>query len=69
MRYYVTNYDNIPLHNQPESGYTKLQAIERAQREVKECVNLFGGKPQDYTNDFHIMDSKCNICYDLQSAI
>jgi hypothetical protein len=68
-RYYVANEDFIPLHAQPEDGYTKLQAIERAQREVDECVRLFGGKPQDYTGDFHILDDNMKYCRDLDSAI
>lgn len=68
-RYYVTNEDFIPLHAQPDEGYTKLQAIERAQREVDECVKLFGGKPEDYTSYFHIFDDKMNYQRDLDSAI
>jgi hypothetical protein len=69
MRYYVCNFDNIPLHSQPENGYTKLQAIERAQREVKECVELFGGKESDYTGYLHIMDSKFNVLKELDNWI
>lgn len=69
MRYYVADYNGIPLRSQPENGYTKLGAIERAQRECEECVSLFGGKIQDYTNDFYIMDSNLKIHPELQSAI
>ena len=68
-RYYVTNEDLIPLHAQPREGYTKLQAIQRAQREVNECVDLFGGRPEDYTSDFHIVDDNFNSCPELDSAI
>lgn len=68
-RYYVTNEDLIPLRAQPEDGYTKLEAIARAQREVDECVKLFGGKPENYTSCFHIMDDKCHYCKELDSAI
>ncbi len=69
MRYYVTNDDLIPFHEQPETGYTKLQAIERAQREVKECVKLFGGKQSDYISWFHIVDENFHYCRDLDMAI
>lgn len=68
-RYYVTNYDMIPLHAQPPEGYTKLQAIARAQREVRESAELFGGDPKDYVSYYHIVDDKFNRCVDLDSAI
>lgn len=68
-RYFVTNDDFIPLHAQPSEGYTKLQAITRAQREVDECVKLFGGRPDEYTSEFHIVDSDFNHCPELDSAI
>lgn len=69
MRYYVTNDDLIPFHEQPAEGYTKLQAIERAQREVKEAVKLFGGKESDYTSWFHMVDNKFHYHKELDSAI
>jgi len=69
MRYYIADNNGIPLSNQPENGYTKLGAIERAQRECEECVSLFGGKIQDYTNDLYIMDSNFKIHSELQNAI
>lgn len=68
-RYYVTNNDMIPFHAQPPEGYTKLQAIARAQREAEECVKLFGGKESDYTSWFHIVDNKFHHCEDLDLAI
>ena len=68
-RYFVTNEDYIPLHAQPAEGYTKLQAIQRAQREVNECADLFGGRPDEYTSDFHIVDDDFNRCPDLDRAI
>lgn len=68
-RYYVTNEDYILLHAQPAEGYTKLQAIQRAQREVRESANLFGGRPDEYTSYFHIVDDDFNRCPDLDSAI
>lgn len=68
-RYYVTDENLIPFHEQPADGYTKLEAIERAQREVKECAKLFGGKESDYTSWFHIVDNKFNWCDELDSAI
>lgn len=68
-RYYVTNDDMIPLHAQPSEGYTKLQAIARAQREAKESAKLFGGDAKDYVSYYHIVDDKFNKCCDLDSAI
>ena len=67
--YFVTNEDFIPLHAQPEQGYTKLQAIARAQREVNRCAELFGGTPADYVSDFHIVDNNFNHCPELDTAI
>ena len=69
MRYYISDNNGIPLRNQPKNGYTKLEAIERVQRECEECVSLFGGKIQDYTNDFYIMDNNFKIHSELQNAI
>lgn len=56
-RYYVANEHNIPLHYQPDNGYTYLQAICRVQREMDECVKLFGGRPQDYIDSFTVLDN------------
>lgn len=69
MRYYISDNNGIPLSNQPKNGYTKLEAIERVQRECEVCVSLFGGKIQDYTNDFYIMDNNFKIHSELQNAI
>ena len=68
-RYYVTDSDLIPLRGQPDEGYTKLQAINRAQREVEECAKLFGGKPEEYVSEVHIVDTNYNYCVELDSAI
>lgn len=68
-RYFVTNNDFIPLHAQPSEGYTKLQAVARAQREVDECVELFGGTAADYVSYFHIVDNNFNHCPELDTAI
>ena len=35
MRYFVTDYNLIPLSCQPEEGYTLTDAIARYNREVK----------------------------------
>lgn len=56
MRYYIANDQGIPFHAQPENGYTKLQAIARVQREIKECIELFGGKFSDYKTWFLVYD-------------
>jgi len=69
MRYYVTNDDLIPLHAQPPEGYTKLQAIERAQREAQEATELFNIPINESVKWFHIVDSNFNYCKNLDSAI
>ena len=56
-RYFIANENNIPLHAQPENGYTWLQAISRAQREIEECIRLFGGSFDDYKCFFSVLDS------------
>lgn len=38
-------------------------------KEIAEYVKLFGGKPEDYTSCFHIMDDKMHYCRELDSAI
>ena len=69
MRYYVVNYDGIPLHAQPANGYTKLQAIERCQRECEEASKIFGGSVSSYTRYFHVADENFKIIKDLDTAI
>lgn len=68
-RYWVTDSDGIPLSNQPEEGYTKNQAILRAQREAEELSRLFKEPVSKTAKYFHIMNSSNNICYELDSAI
>ena len=60
MMYCVAGNDGIPFYEQPHNGYTLEEAIERVGREIEECVILFGGKPEDYKNDFIIYDEKFN---------
>lgn len=69
MRYFVTNDDLIPLHEQPENGYTKLQAIERAQREAEQVCNLFNISINEAVKWFHIIDDNIHYCIELDSAI
>lgn len=69
MRYYIADVNNIPLHSQPENGYTKLGVLNRAQRELAECVELFGGRPNDYTSCFHILDQNFNRCEEIETGI
>ena len=68
-RDYVTREDYIPLHAQPPEGYRKLQAIARAQREVREAVNLLGGSASEYTDCFHIVDDNFEKCPELDRTI
>lgn len=68
MRYYVTDSNYIPLHEQRPDGYTKLQAIDRVQREMKECVEFFGGEMKDYKSWFHIVDTNFNIIVEFEKA-
>ena len=69
MRYYVTNNNLIPLHEQPSQGYTKLQAIARCQREACECVKLFNIKMSEAVKWFHVVDNKFRYCKDLDNCI
>lgn len=69
MRYYVTNPDLIPFHAQPENGYTKLQAIARAQREAEEASKSFDLPITETAKWFHIVDSNFHYCQKLDSAI
>lgn len=68
MRYFVTDYNGIPYKEQPENGYTKLQVIERVQKEIENCIKLFGGNFQDYKDWFIIKNNKFETI-DLKNAI
>ena len=70
-RYWVTNDDYIPISEQPDEGYTKMGAIQRAQREVERITNnkRWNVSISDASKLFHIMDSDGNICHDLDDAI
>lgn len=70
MRYYIADDNAIPFHEQPAEGYTKLQVIARAQREIDECIKLFGGSFQDYKSWFIILDNKFHdVTKDFINAI
>ena len=69
LRYYVTDDDYIPLKAQPDEGYTKLQAIQRAQREAEQSAKLFKMRVADTAKWYHIMDSNNKILRDLDNAI
>ena len=68
MRYFVTDYTGIPYKEQPKNGYTKLQVIERVQKEIENCIRLFGGSFQDYKDWFIIKNNKFETI-DLKDAI
>lgn len=40
MRYFVTDSNGIPLHSQPDEGYTLTEACARHSREVQEAYRL-----------------------------
>ena len=67
-RYYIADHNGIPLRCQPENGYTYLQVIARVQRELDECVKLFGGKPQDHKDGFMVLDSKFHEVKEAKDA-
>ena len=67
-RYYVANSDGLPFPNQPNNGYTYLQAIERVQREIEECIKLFGGRRSEYTEWFEILDNNFDVVNDAKTA-
>lgn len=65
MRYFIANEDNIPLHAQPENGYTELQVIARVHREQAEEKKLFGNN--DYK--WHILDNKFRRCVEIEECV
>jgi hypothetical protein len=71
MKYYIANENRIPLHSQPENGYTELQVIARIQREIEECIKLFGGSFKEYKNGyFTILDKNFHdVTADFKNAI
>lgn len=69
MRYYVADNNFIPLHEQPDNGYTKLQAVSRAQREAERDCKVFGISMNEAVKYYHIMDNKMNYCHELDNAI
>jgi hypothetical protein len=69
LRYFVTDDDYIPLREQPNEGYTELQAVERAQREAERSAKLFNLKVSETAKWYHIMDSNHKIRHDLDTAI
>ena len=69
LRYYVTDDDFIPLREQPNEGYTELQAVERAQREAERSAKLFNLRVSETAKWYHIIDSNHEIRHDLDNAI
>ena len=69
MRYYIATTDGIPYREQPANRYTKLQVIARVQREIEECVKLWGGKFSDYKGEFLILDKNFHEVHDFDDAI
>ena len=69
MRYYIANYNCIPLRAQPERGYTLLQVIARVQREIKEDMRLFGWTFDMAKEGYTIVDSNFHECKELYTAI
>lgn len=61
MRYYVTDYNGIPLASQPEEGYTLTEAIARQDREVKEAMRLFNMTYKEADHDFGVVDENFNV--------
>ena len=69
-RYYVLS-NSIPLRAQPENGYTRLQAIERVQREINNDLKLFGNDLtlEQIKFNYDICDTKnFHIDYDARLA-
>lgn len=67
-RFLVANDNGIPFRSQPEGGYTYLQAISRVQREIEECINLWGGNAEYYKDWFMILDHKFNEVKEARNA-
>lgn len=69
MRYYITDSNYIPIGFQNKDGYSILKAIDRLQKEVRECVHMFGGKPEDYKSCYHIVDTDFNTIIEYDNYI
>lgn len=69
MRYYIANYNCIPLKEQPERGYTQLQVIARVHREVERDMQFFGWTFDIAKEGYTILDSNYHECKELYSAI
>ena len=69
MRYYIADYNRIPLKEQLERGYTALQVIARVQREVEEDMRLFGMTFDMAKDGYTILDSNFHECKELYTAI
>lgn len=69
MRYYIADYNRIPLKEQPERGYTLLQVIARVRRAVEWDKCLLGLEFNEAKEGYTILDSNFHECKDLYSAI
>ena len=71
MRYCIADENNIPYHEQPENGYTKLQVIARIHREAQADASLFGGVYTDYIHDYNVLEAKTlkNVTDDFYNAV
>ena len=67
-RFLVASYTGLPFHAQPENGYTYLGAICRVQREINECIKLWGGKVEDYKDWFMVLDHNFKEVKDAKNA-
>ena len=67
-RFYIANDDRIPLHAQPENGYTWLGVIERAQREIEEAVQLLNVSYDEAKQWFCVLDENFHEVEEARSA-
>ena len=69
VRYYIADYNGIPLKAQPERGYTELQVIARVQREIEKDMRLFGWTFSEAKDGYRILNNNFHECKELYDAI
>ena len=68
-RYFVTGESMIPFAGQPSNGYTEMQAVRRAQREVADASDYLGVPFSEAKNLVHIVDNNFCRALELECAI
>lgn len=56
-RYFVS-CNGLILHEQPENGYTEMQAVERVQREINFDTRVLGLSLSESKQMYDVVDTK-----------